>query len=251
MSEPNLAERSCDISEIPVAVLAGGLATRLRPMTETVPKAMIEVAGKPFIDHQLDLLFQKGIRRVVICTGYLGELIQNHVGDGSIYGLKVQYSFDGKVLLGTGGAIRNALRLLNKWFFVTYGDTLLDEDYCGLLRTQQMTGLPAVMALLHNQGQWDSSNAEICGQLAIYRKSIPSVEASYIDYGISLMQASQFKDYSNRARFDLSEILETLAANGQLAAHEVKNRFYEIGTTEGLRETQQYLISRNKGIDAN
>src|SRR5271163_370338 len=112
-----------------VAILAGGLATRMRPVTERIPKSMIEVAGRPFIEHQLELLQAENVKNVVLCVGHLGEMIQAHIGDGKRFGLSVSYSFDGERLLGTGGALRRALPLLGHDFFVLYGDSYLDISY--------------------------------------------------------------------------------------------------------------------------
>src|SRR5271170_419641 len=121
------------IADIPVALLAGGLATRLRPVTQTVPKALVPVAGRPFIDHQLELLHRHGIRKVVLCLGHLGEMVQEHLGDGAARGLSLQYSFDGPRLLGTGGALRRALPMLGEVFWVMYGDSYMDVDYGAIL----------------------------------------------------------------------------------------------------------------------
>src|SRR5438552_18180093 len=117
-----------------VALLAGGLATRLRPITETLPKAMVEVASRPFVDHQLDLLRKSGFRKVVLCLGYRGEQVEEHVKDGIDFGLHVKHSFDGATLLGTGGAVKRAVPLLSDVFFVLYGDSYLPIDYASVLR---------------------------------------------------------------------------------------------------------------------
>ena len=110
---------------LPVAILAGGLATRLGPLTQRLPKALLPVAGRPFIHWQLALLAQQGVTQVVLCAGHLGEQIQATVGDGSGFGMTVRYSFDGAVLLGTGGALKRALPMLGAAFFVLYGDSYL------------------------------------------------------------------------------------------------------------------------------
>ena len=142
----------------PVVILAGGLATRLRPLTETVPKALIEVANKPFICHQLDYLKNQGITQVVLCIGYLGEKIQAIVGDGSAWDIKVSYSFDGPVLLGTGGALKQALRYVDDSFFVLYGDSYLPIDYQVIETAFISSKKPALMTVLKNANQWDKSN---------------------------------------------------------------------------------------------
>src|SRR3984957_10517772 len=146
------------IADIPVALLAGGLATRLRPVTQTIPKALAPVAGKPFIDHQLDLLRRNGIREVAMCLGYLGELVQEHVGDGTSHGMNVRYSFDGEKLLGTGGALRRALPLLGEVFWVLYGDSYLDFDYRAALDDFLGRDALGLMTVLRNDNQWDRSN---------------------------------------------------------------------------------------------
>src|ERR1041384_6747470 len=142
----------------PVGLLAGGLATRLRPLTETVPKAMLEVAGEPFIAHQLRLLRRENVSRVVICAGYLGGQIAAYVGDGSRFGLSVRYRFDGPRLLGTGGALRAALDELGTEFMVMYGDSWLDIPYAPVVEAFRASAQPALMTVFRNEGQWDASN---------------------------------------------------------------------------------------------
>src|SRR5262249_44926497 len=146
------------VADVPVAVLAGGLATRMRPLTETIPKAMLEVAGRPFIDHQLDLLHRSGIRRVVLCLGYLGEQVRHHLGDGRDRGLELRYSFDGRRLLGPGGALRQALPLLGEVFWVIYGDSYLEIDYPAVLADFLSRGMLGLMTVVRNDDHWDRSN---------------------------------------------------------------------------------------------
>ena len=156
---------------LPVAILAGGLATRLRPITQTIPKALIEVAGKPFIDHQLRYLKKQGIRQVVLCIGYLGEMIQEVVGDGSAFGLHVTYSPDGRVLLGTGGALRQALPVLGEDFFVLYGDSYLPVNFLAVQEAYKASKKPALMTVLLNGDRWDKSNVVFeGGRLVEYNK---------------------------------------------------------------------------------
>src|SRR5687767_6499420 len=148
-----------DIAEVPAAILAGGLATRLRPVTETVPKALVDVNGRPFIDHQLDLLRRHGMRRVVLSLGYLGEQVQAHVGDGRVWGLEVKYAFDGPKLLGTGGALRRAAPLLGEVFWVLYGDSYMDIDYRAVLADFAQRDVLGLMTVIRNEDRWDRSNA--------------------------------------------------------------------------------------------
>ena len=165
-------------------MLAGGLATRLRPITHSVPKALVEVAGRPFIDHQLALLARHGVRRVVLCLGYLGEQVVGHVGDGSRFGLHVGYSHDGDRLLGTGGALRRALPLLGDTFWVLYGDSYMDIDYRSILNTFLGRDLLGLMTVLRNDNRWDSSNVVFrAGRLLRYDKHHRGSDMTHIDYG--------------------------------------------------------------------
>ena len=160
----------------PVAILTGGLATRLRPITETIPKALVEVAGKPFIFHQLDWLQRQKIEKVVLCVGYLGEKIQVKVGNGDARGINVSYSFDGEKLLGTGGALQKAIPSLGREFFVFYGDSFLPIQFKPVADTFQSSGMPALMTVLKNEGKWDKSNVVFCnGKIVDYNKKKPSL----------------------------------------------------------------------------
>src|SRR4051812_42459269 len=142
---------------LPIAILAGGLATRLRPVTETIPKALIEVAGEPFLAHQLRLLKRNGFDRVVLCVGYLGEMIRDFAGDGQSFGLRVEYVFDGPKLLGTAGALRRALPVLGEAFAVTYGDSYLPVDYRAAIDSFMQSGKLGLMSVYRNEGLWDTS----------------------------------------------------------------------------------------------
>jgi len=228
----------------PAAILAGGLATRLRPVTGTVPKAMVEVAGKPFIHHQLDLLKRKGIRRAVVCAGHLGEQIQAYVKNGSSLGLTVSYSFDGASLLGTGGALRKAAPLLGDVFWVTYGDAYLDADYAAVLEFFRGRSSPGLMTVYHNENQWDQSNILYAGgQILNYDKKRPTPDMKHIDYGLSLLSREVLDGIPAGKAFDLADLYAALVKSGQMLGYEVDRRFYEIGSPEGLRETRAYLES--------
>ena len=233
-----------DIAKVPVALLAGGMATRLRPITETIPKAMVEVAGRPFIDHQLDLLRRNGIRRVVMCLGYLGQQLEQHVGDGSSRGIEVRYSYDGEKLMGTGGAIRRALHLLGDVFWVMYGDSYMDIDYAGVLGHFDRSGADALMTVLHNGNRWDTSNVVFRdGRLLRYDKSNRTPDMHYIDYGVALLRREVAERIPTDRPFDLAELYTALVAEGRMIGYEVTSRFYEIGTPAALEETSGYLTS--------
>jgi NDP-sugar pyrophosphorylase family protein len=233
------------LEPFPVAILAGGLGTRLQPVTRKVPKALIEVAGKPFICRQLDYLFRQGIAKVVVCVGYLGEQIETAIGDGRAFGLTVQYSYDGPVLLGTGGALRRALPLLGERFFALYGDSYLPCDFRAVQRAFLQSGKPALMTVLHNEDQWDKSNVSFRdGQIVEYNKSAPRPEMTYIDYGLGILTSAALQSYPKDRAFDLSDVYHELSLAGQLTGFEVTERFYEIGSQQGLKETEAYFSAR-------
>ena len=230
-----------------VAILAGGLATRLRPITETIPKALVEVAGKPFIVHQLGYLREQGISQVVLCVGYLGDMIRDVVGNGASLGLKVSYSEDGPNLLGTGGALAKAIDLLGDHFFVLYGDSFLPLNFSVVQSAYEKSKLPALMTVLKNQNQWDKSNVLfVDGQLLEYNKRAPRPEMTYIDYGLGVLSASVLEQYSAGQVFDLADIYQDLSLKGRLDGLEVLERFYEIGSHVGLKETEEYLLNKEK-----
>ena len=230
---------------LPVAILAGGLAARLRPITEKIPKALVEVAGKPFVFHQLDWLKRQKVDRVVLCVGYLGEMIREQVGSGERWGIEVKYSLDGEKLLGTGGALKKAMPLLGKEFFVFYGDSFLPIDFLPVQEAFRATGRPALMTFLRNQGRWDRSNVEASdGKLITYNKKEPTLAMEHIDYGLGVLSERAFLGWEANDFFDLADLYEALTQKGDLAGHEVIHRFYEIGSKEGLAETEKFLRSQ-------
>jgi NDP-sugar pyrophosphorylase family protein len=229
--------------DIPVAILAGGLATRLRPITEKIPKSLVPVAGKPFLTHQLQFLYSQGIRHVVLCVGYLGEMIQRDYGNEA-FGIKLDYSFDGEKLLGTGGAIKRALPKLGKEFFVLYGDSYLPIEYRPVAEFFERSGKLGCMTVYHNEGRYDTSNVVFAdGEIKVYDKKAKLPEMRHIDYGLSLFKASAFDSYSAEQPFDLAEVMAKLVREKLLAGFEVSERFYEIGSPAGLQELEQLLTS--------
>jgi len=232
---------------LPVAILAGGLSTRLGPLTKAIPKALIDVAGKPFIARQLDYVRQQGISRVVLCLGHLGEQVRAFVGDGSAFGLEVSYSWDGRLLMGTGGALKRALPLLGKHFFVLYGDSYLLVDLGTVERGFVESGKPALMTVLRNDDQWDKSNVLFRdGSIIEYNKRKPGAEMKHIDYGLGVLSASLLENMPADSPFDLADIYHDLSAQGLLAGLEVSGRFYEIGSLIGLAETREYFRRKEK-----
>ena len=232
---------------LPVAILAGGLATRLHPLTEHVPKALLRIAGRPFILHQLELLRSQGLTRVVLCVGHLGEQIQAAVGDGGTLGLAIDYSYDGRELLGTGGALKRALPLLGDEFFVLNGDSYLTFPFAAGQSAFFDAGRPALMTVLRNDNRWDRSNVRFeNGELIEYDKQSRAPDMAHIDYGVSVLSRDVFVNYEESRVLDLADICRNLSMDGRLAALEVSGRFYEIGSPQGIRDTEEFLSRKLK-----
>jgi NDP-sugar pyrophosphorylase family protein len=230
----------------PVVILAGGLATRLRPLTEKIPKALVEVAGRPFLEHQLDLLKQNSITEVILCLGYLGEMIEQRYGDGEALGVRIRYSFDGSILLGTGGAIKRASTLLPDVFFVLYGDSYLPIDFQAVAAAFIESGQPALMTVYANADAWDTSNVWFeQDRIRLYSKREKLPEMRFIDYGLLVCTKQIFDDCPSDVPFNLADVLEALSRSGQLAGYEVYQRFYEIGSPSGLAELDLLLSKRS------
>lgn len=229
-------------ASLPVAILAGGLATRLRPVTEKIPKLLVEVAGEPFFSHQLRLLKAQGLTRIVLCVGHLGEQIVARYGDGRRHGVELAYSFDGPKLLGTGGALRRALPLLGDACYVLYGDSYLPIDYLSAGRAFIQSGQPALMTVYRNEGKYDRSNVWFeDGAIKAYDKRAPLPEMQHIDYGLGLLRRNVLETLPADTVVDLADVYRDLASAGRLAGHEVHERFYEIGSPEGLAELDRKL----------
>lgn len=230
------------LPDVPVAILAGGLATRMRPWTEKIPKSLLPVAGEPFLAHQLRLLRRQGIQRAVLCIGYLGEMIQKEFGDGSDWGVALEYAFDGPVLLGTGGALKRALSRLGPEFFVLYGDSYLPIAWGPVWERFRDSGRSGLMTVYENHGKYDTSNVVFQeGGIAVYDKKARLPAMKHIDYGLSLFKASVFEAYPADQPFDLATVMGDLVARQDLAGFEVPERFYEIGSPSGLTELATLL----------
>ena len=230
-----------------VAILAGGVATRLRPLTKRIPKALVDIAGKPFVEHQLELLRRHGLNRVVLCVGYLGKMVEAALGDGSRWDMDIKYVFDGKILLGTGGALRKALPLLGENFLVVYGDSYLDCDYAAVEKSFVASGKLGLMTVFRNADQWDRSNILFTkGRIVRYDKQHSTPDMQYIDYGLGALQSKVFDAYPPDTVIDLAAIYQDLLARDELAGFEVTQRFYEIGSPVGLDETRRYFLQRSR-----
>lgn len=225
-----------------VAILAGGLATRLRPVTEKIPKSLIEINGEPFLAHQLRLLHARGIRRAVLCVGFLGEMIRDYAGGGERFGVQLEYSFDGPALRGTGGALHQALPLLEERFFVMYGDSYLPCDYAQVQQAFEASGKSALMTVYRNEGQWDSSNVEFAEErIVAYDKRTRTPRMRHIDYGLGVFSRSVIEQLDPGSVCDLAAIYQELLSRGDLAGLEIAERFYEIGSREGIEDLSRML----------
>lgn len=234
-------------------ILAGGLATRLRPVTETIPKALVEVAGKPFLDHQLACFAANGVTDVVLSVGYLGEQIRGFAGDGSRWGLRAQVVEEGKDLRGTAGAIRLALDqgALADEFAVAYGDSYMPIDFKTVRDSFLASGKPALMVVLRNEGKWERSNCEVQGSQVVLYDKTPGAAGSekfhHTDYGISFWKADEFRArVPAGVKMDLAGVFHDLSREGKLAAYEAPSRFYEMGSPEGLEELRKLLEKENR-----
>jgi NDP-sugar pyrophosphorylase family protein len=231
---------------LPVVILAGGLATRLRPLTEKIPKCLVEVAGRPFLEHQIALLRKNGITEIFLCVGYLGAMIEERFGNGKQYGVQISYSYDGPKLLGTGGAIKKLLPRLPEDFFVLYGDSYLPIDYQAVATHFRASGKPALMTVFRNDDAWDRSNVWFEeGNIRRYSKAERLPQMRYIDYGLTACSRTIFEGYSAEEPFDLAIVFERLSEHGVLAGYEVYQRFYEIGSHRGLEELDRLLRGAN------
>jgi NDP-sugar pyrophosphorylase family protein len=229
-------------AKFPVAILAGGLATRLRPLTESVPKLLVEVAGEPFFSHQIRLLKAAGLSRIVLCVGFLGEKVVEHYGDGSAWGVHIEYVFDGPKLLGTGGALIRALPKLGESFYVLYGDSYLPIDYGAVGEFFERSRKLGLMTVFENRERYDASNVLFeGGEIKVYDKKERLPQMQHIDYGLGVFRASAFDGFPRDTVVDLAEVQKSLLSRGELAGYEVHQRFYEIGSHAGLAELDQKL----------
>jgi NDP-sugar pyrophosphorylase family protein len=209
------------------------------------------VADEPFLVHQLRILSSKGFRKIVICVGYLGEAIEATIGDGKVLGLQIDYSFDGPILLGTGGALKRAVPRLGERFMVIYGDSYMPVDYAAIVDAFVHSEKPALMTVFENESRWDVSNVLFeAGKIQRYDKKVRTPEMRHIDYGISVLTAGIFAGFRDGEPFDLADLYSRLVSEKQMAGYEVKQRFYEIGSTEGLTELDALLRKKTVSVPA-
>jgi NDP-sugar pyrophosphorylase family protein len=225
-----------------LVILAGGMATRLYPVTLEIPKSLIDINGKPFIQHQIDLLRSKGISNVVLCLGNFAKPIEDYLGDGSSNSVNVKYSYDGETLLGTGGALKKAFPLVSDPFMILYGDSFLNIEYIDILNYFNNFDKSGLMTVLKNENKWDKSNIIFRDGNIIKYDKVDDAEFEYIDYGFSILRKEAFTPYMESDKFDLKDVFKDLISKNQMLGYEVYNRFYEIGSFKGIEETKEYLL---------
>jgi len=226
-------------------ILAGGFASRLGLLTENVPKSMLRIKDRPFLEYQIELLQKKNVDEIILCIGHLGEQIEAHFGNGEKFGVPIKYSYENGELLGTCGALRNALFLLEDEFFVLYGDSYLDTDYAHIYNYFLKIGLPALLTVYKNENKWDRSNVVFQqGMVEAYdkRAQIPGME--FIDYGLAMLSKKIIAAIPEDTLCDLTELYKDLAQKNRLAGYEVFRRFYEVGSVQGLRDFENFIEKR-------
>jgi NDP-sugar pyrophosphorylase family protein len=225
-------------------ILAGGLGTRLRPLTYDIPKPMAPVNGKPFLQHELELLRNSGITDVVLCIGYLGDVIINYFGNGEKFGVKISYSEDGERPLGVAGAIKKAERLLGDPFIVTYGDAYLQLDYRVVMNEFQRFDALGLMVVYENHNTHGRSDVQVKdGKVVKYDKKNQTKEMVWINYGVSILRKKALDFVTNDHEFHEEEFYNQLIKRNELLAYETKHRFYEIGSPQSLNDFKNYLRS--------
>lgn len=234
------------VSETQVVVLMGGLGTRLG--LKDCPKAMADINGHPFFDYQLRLLKRWEFRKFLFLVGYCSDSIEAYYGDGTKWGIDIQYSYDGPVQMGTGGALKKAQDRLEEDFLLIYGDSFMDIDYRETVyryHIGKQDDMSGIMAILENGNRYDKSNVIFKnGKIMLYDKNNTSDEMEYIDYGVMMLSQAVIADIKKETRFDLSELLTGLSREGKLAAQVVSKRFYEIGCQASMQEFSQYAKKR-------
>lgn len=225
-----------------VVILAGGLATRLGELTRKIPKSMVGVEGKPFLEHQLALLKRNKVGDVVLCLGHLGEQIEAYFGDGHRFGINIRYSYERQGLLGTAGALKNAEGLLEDTFYTMYGDSYLFLDFAGVMAYFRQQAKLALMTVHRNYDRYERSNTVVEGSLVkYYSKKEKTPGMTYIEYGANIFRKETLRLVPADQPYSLEELVHRLIGKRELLAYEVKERFYQIGSAEGLAEFKEYI----------
>lgn len=227
------------VENVQVVILVGGLGTRLKPYTDTLPKPLVPVAGKPYLQWQLEYLAQRGFKKILLLTGYRGEMIEECFGDGTSLGLKISYQKE-EQLLGTGGAVFAALTLLDDQFLLLNGDSFLPIALNQFWEDSRKTSLPATLAVLESHagcpviGNIQLKEARV---VAYQKDAGPSLGFSYVDAGVYFLEKAALafkKDLG--PKFQLESLWPDLMAQGKLGAYLVSENFYDIGTPERLKQ---------------
>jgi NDP-sugar pyrophosphorylase family protein len=224
------------------AILAGGLGTRLRPLTEKIPKAMVPINGRPFLEYEIELLRRSGVDELVMCIGYLGGKIEEHFGNGKSFGVTIEYSWDGERLLGPIGALKLAERLLGETFFVTYGDAYLRLDYRRMMDVLLRSGVPAVMAVYRNENRYGKSDVVVRNGFVVEydkQKAVPGMH--WINFGVTAMRREALASVIEGQFGDEEPFYGQLLTRGQLLAFETSERFYEIGSESSVRGFRNFI----------
>jgi NDP-sugar pyrophosphorylase family protein len=233
-----------------IVIIAGGLATRLRPITEKIPKSLIEINGAPFVFHQLELLEKKGFKNIHFCLGFLGEQVEKVVKESEYFKrLSISFSYDGEKLLGTGGTIRKIINQLPDYFFITYGDSYLDINFYDIqeIFESKKQRFASLMTVYKNKDLFDTSNVIFeNGSLELYSKTNKDSRMAHIDYGVGILSNKCMDNYDKNIIFDLAELYENLSLKKELFGYEVFQRFYEIGSLQGIEDLSNYLKLKNK-----
>jgi NDP-sugar pyrophosphorylase family protein len=218
-----------------VAVLAGGLGTRLRPITDRLPKCMTPVGDKPFLYYLLQLFKEKGTDEVILCTGYLGEQIEEYFGNGKNMGLRLLYSRENGCLLGTGGALKLAEPILHDSLLVVNGDTYLNIDYKTIYEDFNMSKAQALIVA-------SQCPTDTCGDLAVddnfnvtaYDKTNP-VGKDYVNAGVMGLKRDILAEVNPAQVVSLeADIFPNLISRGDVRACITAKQFYDIGSFSGL-----------------
>lgn len=227
-----------------VYVLAGGLGTRLGKLTKKTPKIMVKINSIPFIDYQLSHFYDNGITNIIYCLGHYQDQVCDYIESKKISKIKIQYAFETDQLLGTGGAIKNALHLAEDKFIVQYGDSFLPIKYADIYNHFIRSNKSALMTIYKNKHKHDRSNIYFNGKKIMdYEKlSNHNIKYEYIDYGCSLFKKKVFSDIKEK-EFDLSNVFKKLVHDDDLDHFTTMHRFYEIGSHSGIKEFQIYLDS--------
>lgn len=224
-----------------IVILAGGLGTRLLPLTRNIPKAMVAIDKKPFLEYQIELLKKNNIKDIVICAGYLNNKIRAYFSNGSKWGVSIRYSIERDKLLGTAGALKKAQKLLDDDFMVMYGDSYLPIDFIKVAKAYHNSQKPVLMTVYRNKNTFDKSNVTVEGSLVARYDKHSGIKMEYIDYGLSILNKKIISELPSNTRISLESIFISLVTSGRIAAYRAAKPFYEIGSPSGIERFRKYV----------